>query len=81
MLTKLPPKYSPLMFVGMSLFMSLVMSGVITAINTGLADVYLWRWSKAWAIAMPLAFVVGALFRPVAHKLVQLTVEREAGAK
>ncbi|MBV0933328.1 DUF2798 domain-containing protein [Marinobacterium sp. A346] len=40
----------------MSICMVTAMTGVITAINTGLDNGFLARWGKAFIIAWPIAF-------------------------
>ncbi len=73
---KLPKRYTPLMMaLFMSFLMSVFMSGFITMVNTGISGDYLFRWAKAWTLAMPCAFVVAYFARPVVMRLVGATVE------
>lgn len=57
----------------MGTFMSLVMSGFVTWINTGMDAGFPARWLRAfglaWLIAVPLATVLGPLARKWAERL------------
>ena len=53
----------------MGLGMSLIMTLVITFINTGLDSDYLNRWFKAWLAGFPIAVVASAAMVPIAKKL------------
>ena len=58
-----------------SLFMSLIMSGVITLLNLGWVDDFLLRWLIAWISAFVVAFPAILLVMPVAKRIVtRLTV-------
>lgn len=58
----------------MGTMMSVIMSGFITYVNTGLGGDFILRWLRAWAvawvIAVPLAVVVGPVARKWAEALV-----------
>lgn len=72
---KLPKRFTPVMFAFyMSAMMALLMCIVIVAINTGISGNYLYRVLKAYALAMPIAFLVLQVVRPVVSKLVEATV-------
>lgn len=74
---KLPPKFTPVVFAFyMSAIMALLMCMVIVAINTGIDGYYFSRVFKAYALAMPIAFLVLQVVRPVVLKLVEATVRR-----
>ena len=45
----------------MGLGMSLIMTLVITYINTGMDSEYLNRWFKAWIAGFPIAIVASAI--------------------
>ena len=63
-------KYYQIIFIFfVSLGMSIVMSGIITAVNTGLEGNFLYRWFMAWIVAFPLAFIAGNIFTPISRKL------------
>jgi len=71
---KLPARFfNPVFAFFMSLFMSLLMSGLITLVNLGLPEGFLGRWllhafPSAWAMAFPIAlFVVPVVRRGVAR--------------
>lgn len=73
---KLPKKFTPIVFAFfMSFFMSTFMSGVITLINTGFNAGFFARWGHAWILALPAAFFVALVARPLVVKMVALTVE------
>ncbi|MFC4260885.1 DUF2798 domain-containing protein [Marinobacter lacisalsi] len=60
----------------MSGIMSLLMSGVITVINTGLAGSFLHRWLAAWLVAWAVAFPLVVLVAPLARRMTDATVRR-----
>jgi hypothetical protein len=55
--------------------MAVFMSGVITALNTGLGGDFLARWGKAFAVAFPLAWAAAVLWAPIAQKITVRFVE------
>lgn len=72
---KLPKRFTPIVFAFyMSAMMALLMCIVIVAINTGISGNYFHRVLKAYALAMPIAFLVLQVVRPVVLKLVEATV-------
>lgn len=72
---KLPKRFTPVVFAFyMSAIMALLMCIVIVAINTGVSGNYLYRVIKAYELAMPIAFVVLQVVRPIVFKLVEATV-------
>ena len=50
--------------------MSLLMTLVITYVNTGLEDGYISRFLKAWAVGLPIAITAALLVGPIAKKFV-----------
>ena len=54
------------MGLGMSLFMTLI----ITYINTGMDSEYAQRFFKAWAVSLPIAIITSLVVRPTTKKLV-----------
>ena len=63
-------KYSEILFIAiMGLGMSLIMTLVITFINTGLDSNFLNRWFKAFLAGSPIAVVAAAVIAPIAKKL------------
>lgn len=70
------PKYQPLLFAFfMALFMSFWMSAVISFINVGWIENFVYIWLHAWWIAFVVAFpsviFVAPMVRKVVGKLVQ----------
>ena len=64
-------KYSNLIFIlimglGMSLFMTLI----ITYINTGMDNEYTQRFLKAWSVSLPIAIIAALLVGPPIKKFV-----------
>ena len=64
-------KYSNLIFIlimglGMSLFMTLI----ITYINTGMDNEYAQRFFKAWSVSLPIAIIAALLVGPPIKKFV-----------
>ena len=67
----LPKKYSNFLFiliVGFS--MSLIMTLIITYINTGMDNEYIDRFLKAWSISLPIAIIAALLVGPPIKKFV-----------
>ena len=54
----------------MGLGMSLLMTLIITYINTGLDNGYVSRFLKAWAFGLPIAITAALLVGPIAKKFV-----------
>ena len=51
-------KYSQHLFmIFMSFGMSIIMSGVVTAVNTGIGDGFLERYFNSWLFAFPVALL------------------------
>tara|TARA_B100001564_G_scaffold307701_1_gene277703 strand:+ start:85 stop:306 length:222 start_codon:yes stop_codon:yes gene_type:complete len=66
-----PKKYSNLLFIlVMGFGMSLLMTLIITYVNTGIDSGYLNRFFKAWAVGLPIAITAALLVGPVAKKFV-----------
>ena len=66
-----PKKYSNLLFIlVMGFGMSLLMTLIITFVNTGLDNDYLNRVLKAWAVGLPIAIIAALLMGPIAKKFV-----------
>lgn len=71
------PKYSQLLFTFLTaLFMSGVMSLVITLYNIGLVDGIVMIWLEAWLFAFIVAFPVINLILPIVRRLVALLVKQ-----
>ena len=63
-----PKKYSNLLFIlVMGFGMSLLMTLIITYINTGMDNEYVDRFFKAWSISLPIAII--AIGRLTDHAL------------
>tara|TARA_Y100001970_G_C14185113_1_gene832133 strand:- start:988 stop:1167 length:180 start_codon:yes stop_codon:yes gene_type:complete len=54
----------------MGLGMSLLMTLIITYINTGFDDYYVNRFLKAWSISLPVAMVATTVVAPIIQKFV-----------
>ena len=66
-----PKKYSNLLFIlVMGFSMSLLMTLIITYVNTGMDKGYLIRFLKAWAVGLPIAITTALLVGPILKKLV-----------
>ena len=73
-------KYQHLVFVFfMTLLMSGIMSLVITGLNLGFVGDILLAWLKAWGIAFAAAFPAAILISPIATKMMNMTIKRDAG--
>ena len=67
-------KYAqPLFMILMSLGMSVIMSGVVVAVNTGISDGFFFRWGYSIMFAYPIsliaAFKLAPLMRPLVNKI------------
>ena len=66
-----PKKYSNLLFIlVMGFGMSLLMTLIITYINTGMDNEYIDRFLKAWSVSLPIAIIAALLVGPPIKKLV-----------
>ena len=64
-------KYSQLLFVLIvGFFTSLVMTLLITFINTGIDEYYIYRFLKAWSVSLPIAIATVLTISPVIKKFV-----------
>ena len=60
-----PKKYSNLLFIlVMGFGMSLLMTLIITYINTGMDNEYVDRFLKAWSVSIPIAIIAALLVGP-----------------
>ena len=67
-------KYSQTLFmVFMAFGMSVIMSGVVTAVNTGFSKGFLERYFNSWLFAFPVAlfavFTLTPMMRPLVNKI------------
>ena len=68
----IPKRYSPLVFaVLLTGLMTLVISGVATAINVGFPSDFLGRWVRAWLPNWAIACPVLLLVRPYVQRLTE----------
>tara|TARA_B100001057_G_scaffold447291_1_gene486678 strand:+ start:399 stop:620 length:222 start_codon:yes stop_codon:yes gene_type:complete len=66
-----PKKYSNLLFILIMGFgMSLMMTLIITYINTGMDSEYVNRFLKAWVVSLPIAIVAALLVGPITKNFV-----------
>ena len=66
-----PKKYSNLIFILIMGFgMSLLMTLIITYVNTGMDYKYVSRFLKAWSVSLPIAIAVSLLVGPITKKFV-----------
>lgn len=71
-------RYTKLVFAFlMSLFMSCLMSGVITFINLGLVDNFMSIWLEAYWKAFIVAFPIISFVAPFVQKLTKVLVKQE----
>ena len=67
-------KYSQTLFmIFMSFGMSVIMSGVVTAVNTGMIDGFSERWFHSFLFAFPVAlfadFTLAPVIRPFVNRI------------
>ena len=64
-------KYSNLLFILIMGFgMSLMMTLIITYINTGMDSEYINRFLKAWVVSLPIAIVAALFVGPITKNFV-----------
>ena len=61
--------YQVVLIVIASFAMSIIMSLVITYINTGMDSEFIIRWRKAFLIAFPIAIIAAIIVIPFAKKI------------
>jgi hypothetical protein len=67
----IPKKYFDLIFILIMGFgMSLLMTLIITYINTGMDSEYINRFFKAWMVSLPIAIIAALILGPPIKKLV-----------
>ena len=67
----IPKKYSNLIYILLMGFgMSLLMTLIITYVNTGLDINYLKRFLKAWSVSLPIAIGTVLIVGPIVKKFV-----------
>ena len=66
-----PKKYSNLLFILiMGFVMRLMMTLIITYINTGMDSEYLNRFLKAWVVSLPIAIIAALFVGPITKNFV-----------
>ena len=64
-------KYSqPLFMIFMSFGMSVIISGVVTAVNTGVGDGFIDRYFNSWLFAFPVALFSAFTMAPIMRALI-----------
>ncbi|WLD56727.1 DUF2798 domain-containing protein [Salinispirillum sp. LH 10-3-1] len=59
----------------MSIYMATIMTFLVTVINTGLADGFVFRWMRAFLFAWPIAFTLLLLGAPTVHRIAAAIVK------
>jgi hypothetical protein len=68
----IPSRYSHLVFaLLLAGFMTLIVSGVTTAINLGVSHDFVSRWLRAWLPTWAIAFPALLLVRPIVTRIVE----------
>jgi hypothetical protein len=63
-------KYIQMLFILIMAFgMSIIMSGVVTIVNTGIEGNFFYRYFNSWTFAFPVAIVAASIIAPVAKIL------------
>ena len=71
-------KYSQTLFmIFMSFGMSVIMSGVVTAVNTGVGVGFLERFFNSWLFAFPVAIIAAFIMGPIAKIIVTKLVSHK----
>ena len=53
----------------MAFGMSIIMSGVVTIVNTGIKGNFFYRYFNSWTFAFPVAIVAASIIAPIAKIL------------
>ncbi|MFH1805486.1 MAG: DUF2798 domain-containing protein [Pseudomonadota bacterium] len=59
----------------MSLWLSSLMSGIVTLINTGIDAGFVLRWGHSFVLAWPVAFSLVLISAPTVQKIARLLVD------
>ena len=71
-------KYSQTLFmIFMSFGMSVIMSGVVTTVNTGIGDSFLERHFNSWLFAFPVALLAAFTMTPIMRPLVNKIASKD----
>ena len=71
-------KYAqPLFMILMSFGMSVIMSGVVTAVNTGIGDGFLYRYFNSLLFAFPVALIAAFTMAPIMRPLVNKIASKD----
>ena len=71
-------KYSQTLFmIFMSFGMSVIISGVITAVNTSMSDGFPGRWFNSWMFAFPVALFAAFTLAPIMKILVNKIASKD----
>lgn len=74
-MNKIPIKYRVLIFaLIMSFNTALIVSGVITYLNTLTWDIFLEKWPHSFILGWPLVFISILVIAPIVNKIVDLIV-------
>ena len=74
----LKKKYAqPLFVILMSFSMSVIMSGVVVAVNTGISDGFFFRWGYSLMFAYPIALIAAFTLAPLIRPLVDKIASKE----
>jgi hypothetical protein len=68
----IPKRFAPYLFaLLLAGFMTLIVSGVVTAINVGVPPDFVRRWLSSWLTTWVIAFPALLLVRPAVQRLVE----------
>ena len=67
----------PLFMIFMSFGMSVIMSGVVVAVNTGISDVNADRWFYSWMFAFPVTLIAAFTMAPIMTPLVNKIASKD----
>ena len=71
-------KYAqPLFMIFMSFGMSVIMSGVVVAVNTGITDGFFFRWGYSLMFENPIALIAAFTMAPIMRPLVNKIASKE----
>lgn len=68
----IPKRHAPTVFaLLLAGLMTLIVSGIVTAMNVGLPPDFAARWMRGWLTTWPIAFPALLVVRPLVQRLVE----------
>ena len=69
--------YQVLFIIFMAFGMSIIMSGVVVTVNTGIGESFFYRWFYSWLFAFPVALMAAFILAPIIKFLLSKIIINE----